>query len=208
MAVPAVAATYVSSGSTLGTSSPQNISISQFDPSLGTLSSITIQYSSTFNGTIGAENQLSLGGPVQVTYSAVTLVSGPSTNFSPALFVSSSPDLQFTATAFDGSTDYAGTSGITVPISQTTLTQTQVLPASTPGYTGTGTVSFLAQLSDSTTGSGPGQLAITSAMVPEASLTVTYEYIPVPEPSITLLASVAAGTMLRRRRENSVRWSS
>jgi len=170
------------------TPTPTNFSlqgtVQQFDPSQGVLQSVVITDQGTVNSTIGVENTstssssqitATVSGKLEVTGPGVDLVVTPSTNLA-----------TFDATTFDGTIDFAGTSGKTYPTASATgsqsltLTGSALAPFISAGSgTASGTVALteVGQGTSTATGTG-GNLQITTTNTATSVVTVTYNYLP------------------------------
>ena len=152
--------------------------ISQFDPALGTLQSVNITVSADLVGSIAAENLGSSAASVSTT-DAVTLtldLPGSTPTFAYGPSISDSMSLG----AFDGSVDYAGTSGridqLSVqPVSSST---TLNIAADLAPFTGQGVVVLPVSATSSATIDGPGNLAAGLLTDAGGTVSVSYTYLP------------------------------
>jgi uncharacterized repeat protein (TIGR01451 family) len=159
------------------TNQTQRKTIPQFDPSLGTLTAIDFIIQGQITSDIKVENEDPSPATITGVVSGNLNIAGR--GFSTQVTTSSS-SRTFDASAWDGVTDYAGTSGkdfgsVTVPGSKTiTLTD----PTALLDYSGTGavTISENAVATSSADGGGNLQARITSSG--SAHLTVVYHYRP------------------------------
>jgi protocatechuate 3,4-dioxygenase beta subunit len=152
-------------------------SVPQFDPSLGTLTSIEIINSDPVKSTIRVENLDTASATIHATVSGDLNLSGPSV---PGLDTALSADQTFNATAFDGTIDFGGTSGHTFAPQTVNGSNSTVLTAATDlaKYEGTGTVSFTEATHASSTATGSANLLIQVNTTAAANVTVIYHYIP------------------------------
>lgn len=187
--------------------------LSQFDGSLGTLNSVIISLTGSINQSLVAEN---IGGSAD----ALTPVAGGTLRFRQGGSVvlnqvlPTTSGTTFFATAFDGTDDKAGTSGVNFGILSASASNTVTLtdPADLAGFIGAG---FLSNYDLRAIGNGMiesdngniSQIIQTEAM---ASVTLSYEYTkaqnpdpqPVPEPaSMALIGLGALGLAAVRRRK-------
>jgi len=150
--------------------------LNQFDPSLGTLQSIQIKVDGRIISDIKIENLDDQSSPVSGTVSGNVLLSGPGFNLN--VNIAGNAAISQTLAAYDGSTDFGGSSGVSLGSKTATGSNTQILTGSAMGdYIGTGTVnlSFLAQAT--TQASGGGNLMANITNQGGGTVTVTYSYI-------------------------------
>jgi protocatechuate 3,4-dioxygenase beta subunit len=155
----------------------QTVSIAQFNPSLGQLTSIDVINADTFTSHIRVESLDSAPSTITATVSGALTLSGPAVA---SLLTNSSASQTFQATAFDGTIDFGGTSGHdfgsqTAPGSnQITLTNATDLAQ----FLGTGSVSFTEVTRATSSASGAGNLLTQINSSASAHLSVVYHYIP------------------------------
>jgi len=152
-------------------------SVAQFNPALGTLTSIDIVITDPITGTIKIENldtalatiNASDTGAVTLTGQGIAGLSSP-INFTQ----------NFNASAFDGAIDFGGTSGHTFGplVQQGSKTITLTDPGSLAAYTGTGSVPLTVTANASATASGSGNLLLSVNTSASATVTVVYHYVP------------------------------
>ena len=150
--------------------------LNQFDPSLGTLQSILIKVDGRIVSDIKIENLDDQSSAVAGTVSGNVLVSGPGFNLNVNILGNAA--IAQTLGAYDGTTDFGGSSGVSLGSKTATGSNTQTLTGSDMGpYIGTGTVnlSFLAQAT--TQASGGGNLMANITNQGGGTVTVTYSYI-------------------------------
>ncbi len=157
----------------------QDLSLPQFDPSLGNLFQVDLTVNGSLTSDLKAENT-SVVSPATITSTIAGQLSltGPAgINLSAPL---SSQGTSFDASAYDGNTDYAGTSGTDFGSQSASVSKTLSLSTAQgvdlSAYLGTGTLpaSFAAQ-ADSTA-SGGGNLMVETQSNATATITVTYHY--------------------------------
>jgi hypothetical protein len=175
----------------------KTMNISQFNPSLGTLTQVTLTFSGELVGDYGYENyfgssaypggtwKFKLDNQLDVkqgSTSVISLVRGIDATGSPVTI----PSIPVP----DGLLDFAGTSGATVSLWDDTQNQTFVYTnvADLAQFIGTGTLAFAANASGASTqySSNPQGLVMMTASKAGATVSATYEYI-VPEPSAFVL---------------------
>jgi hypothetical protein len=146
-------------------------SVPQFDPSLGTLTNVTITIGVNAKTTIRVENRdrtpwlTTAGSEVTATatvagYSALTTVTNSHTQ---------------TLTSFDGTIDYAGTSGLTQSIVGSDYASESV---PTAAFVGIGNVPLVAGASAVGRYNGSGYYRFIVNTSASALVTVTYEFSP------------------------------
>jgi protocatechuate 3,4-dioxygenase beta subunit len=152
-------------------------SLPQFDPSLGTLTSVEILNSDPIKNTIRIENLDTASATIHATVSGDLKLSGPGVA---GLDTALSADQTFDATAFDGTIDFGGTSGHTFAPQTINGSNSTVLTAATDlaKYEGTGTVSFTEATHASSTATGSANLLLQVNTTAAATVTVIYHYIP------------------------------
>jgi hypothetical protein len=172
--------------------------LSQFDPSLGTLTGATITYSSVINPTATVIDVTGAGGTYANATSKMTInftgpdgydASGSATAgpFSGTVAVSSS------APTF---TNIPGTPG-------SSLATDTILAADFGDFTGAGTDSFTFASGPQTSGGSPGGANIFFGGGGSASgeATIAYTYTAVPEPASFSAIGLGSFMLLRRRRK-------
>jgi hypothetical protein len=190
----------------------RDLSIPQFDPALGTLNSVSITVTTALQASLGFENtNPTKGGTFDVyTY-------WPS---DPTVYTRAKVDLSFNnsviltsgytdahkytlsnITAYDGITDYAGTSGRTVA----TFSDADSLPlffsTGLDQFIGTGNLTFGVNSNALTALSvSGGNNSTRMATTGQAGVTVVYDYTtPVPEPASMGLMALGCLGLLRRK---------
>jgi hypothetical protein len=155
----------------------QTQSLQQFDPSLGTLTSIDLVNAGTITSDIRVENLEATAMTVVGTVGGSVTLSGPGIM---ALTAQGSDNESFNAQAFDGSIDFAGPSGhdfgSKTATGQNTLTLSD--PASLASFTGTGSVTLSEQGGATSQATGGGNLMAWITSTSSAQVTVVYHYTP------------------------------
>lgn len=177
----------------------RDLAVSQFNPALGTLNSVTMELSTAIESSLGFENLVSFERPnIQVTtsvhgyialgYMLMSNFTGGQTHI-------------LTIGAFDGIIDYAGTSGTILETYSDADTGTFNLPFGSDfsQYIGLGSVLF-PLITDSFTDhiTKPANSAAIYNTTAEASVTITYDYTPVPEPATIAILAIG-GLFLKRK---------
>ncbi len=162
---------------TTATDWSQSLTIPQFDPSLGTLTSIDIVNAGTFTSSIKVESLD--GGPSTIiaTVSGTLTLSG---NGVAGLVANASSSKSYSASAFDGTIDFGGTSGHDFGSPSTIGSNTISLsdPASLAAYTGVGNLTFTDAAHATSAASGSGNLLTQIGTTANAQIQIVYHYIP------------------------------
>jgi SdrD B-like domain len=152
-------------------------SLPQFNPSLGTLTSVEIHTTDPLTNDIKVENLDSAPATIHASVTGSATLSGPSV---PSLVTQLNADHTFSASAFDGVIDFGGTSGHdfgpqTVP---GTNAVALTAPADLAPYIGTGSVAFTDTTHASSTATGSANLLLSVSTDASAQVQVIYHYIP------------------------------
>ena len=154
----------------------QSVSLPQFDPSLGTLTSIEIDNGGTLMSDIKVESLDASPSVITATVSGTLTLTGP--GFTPlvtnALIMKCStppPTTAFSISAGPAATISAGSQPGTEPV---TLSDA----ASLALYTGTGNVTLTQNAHATSSASGAGNLVTQIASTASGAITITYTYIP------------------------------
>lgn len=177
----------------------RDLVISQFNPALGTLNSVTITFHTALQGSLGFENLKKFGGNFSIVTNNITayiLLGG-------GICASGYSDNQtYTVTlgAYDGTTDYAGTSGTEVASfsDDDTMPFFFNAPDSMAQFIGTGNMTFTTQTFSMMPLGLPTNSEASVNTTGEASVTIAYDYTPVPEPMTIAILSFA-GLLLRKK---------
>jgi Hint domain len=158
------------------TDSTQPISFTQFDPSLGTLVDVRIGVVGDVNGTASIENLGAAATPVQISLPVDFEVFSPDGTEQGTLALD--PVSTVNLGAFDGSTDYAGSSG-TIDNGIVASGTTVVVDAGNlTAFIGTGTVGVTTKtLGGDAVETGGGNLLTTLQTEAGAVVSVQYDYI-------------------------------
>jgi hypothetical protein len=168
-----------------------SVSVSKFDPSLGTLLGITFELSGHVEG--GAKFESLDAAPATVTMDLAADIELQRPDLS--TLVVSNPLVQTVdnVTAFDTVLDFGGTSGKTYTGLSADDTESAVSPPPASDlvlFTGLGNISLPVEAEGASTGSGAGNLILQFNTSASADVKVTYEYEPIPEPSTLGLLSM------------------
>ena len=180
--------------------------LGKFDSNLGTLTSIKFHLEGAVQGSGRAESLD--GGASDVTLSLGSLLTLYRPDYSTLLVANPVFTQTFALSAFDGSIDFAGTSGAnTGPRSSTgsnAFTSGNASDFALFSSAGGGLIYLGLNAMGSSTGSGSGNLLTQFQTAASGRVEVTYEYIsavPEPETYVMLLTGLAlAGVTARRRK--------
>jgi len=175
----------------------------KFDPSLGILKKVIFQIDGHVEGNVQFESLDAAGTTITSFLQAeITLFRPDNTVLAVVIPVLMNSD---PATAFDGGTDFAGTSGksylgLSVDKSEMDMTSSLVdfalFTAALPGDT----ISLPVDAQGTSGGTGAGNLLLLTRTDAAARFIVTYEYNLIPTPSSLGLLGLAGLVVGRRRR--------
>lgn len=167
-----------------------SVSVSKFDPALGTLQSVSITFTGSIVGSAQAESLDTSPTTVTETFQGQIILTRPDLS----TLASVLPQAQFvdTFTSFDGTIDFAGTSGT----SHMNVSATQTVNVTTPPpasdlalFTGPignpGTITLPVSATGTSTASGSGNLITQFTQDASADVQVCYNYIPNVPPVFT-----------------------
>ena len=187
------------------------LAVSKFDPSLGVLQSIDYSLTGRVTGTVGFENRDAQAATIKTDLRANVVLTRPDAS----QLVATLPDASNTTmvSAYDGTNDDGGASGRTFAAGPAADTETftgDTMPSDFTLFTGTrgapGTISLPVSASANSSATGAGNISSDFTTMAGADLTVTYNYLPVPEPGTVALTLGGLGALLgvqrlRRRRQ-------
>jgi len=187
----------------------ETVNIQQFDSSLGTLRSVTVELFGEIDGTARLENT-STRSPSTVSgqlSAALGLTGGPgggiTLNANPLRTVG-----PVTLAVYDRSLDFGGTSGTTINGLSASETQTQTLTSDLSSFIGSGTIPFnFSAVGTSRTTAG-GNVASQFETFARARVNIIYDYegvTRVPEASTTIGMALVAGAGLLLQRKKAVK---
>ncbi|GAX36195.1 choice-of-anchor E domain-containing protein [Nodularia sp. NIES-3585] len=183
------------------------LSIQKFNPSLGTLNSVTLDFNSLITGEAGFENRGARAARVTVKLAAEVNLTNSDLELSPPFPILPVNEQSYLVTAYDGVTDFGGTSGRTLEelIATRSTTKTFNSVPDLAVFTGIGNLDFLYTAIAESTVTGSGNLRFFVDTLAQADLTVIYDYDPktVPEPSAALGIGLFAGIGLLSQRKKS-----
>lgn len=196
----------------VGNSFSVPVTFNQFDPALGSLTSITLGLQASFSGTVGVENVSNAADVATGIIAGSVTVADNGNMFVAGVFPSAAgPAHNFTP--FDGALDFSGTSGATDSVSgaPASISVTAPPPASgLPEFSGTGQIFLTLTASTFPVVEGMQTEDVRETANAVATVQLTYTYTPastVPEPGtmamLTAAAACAAVPWVRRRRQRS-----
>lgn len=158
------------------------MSVPQFNPTLGILTSMEMTLTGEVSGTVGVENRQNSAVSVLVQERATQQISLPdnSTLLAGGIVISQS----VTLAASDGIIDFGGPSGITFPVNAAIANSNTFLAASTLApFIGLGNVTLPVTTTVVWTGGGAGNMILELSHLADATLQVRYIY-AIPEIAI------------------------
>jgi uncharacterized repeat protein (TIGR01451 family) len=150
--------------------------LNQFNTSLGQLQSVVITETGSITSAIKVENTSPSPATINATVSGTMNLSGPGVSVPLNLQQNAGT---FSASGYDGALDFGGASGISLApqsaggSAQITLTGSQL-----NAFEGTGTVTLTESANATSSASGGGNLVVSIASTGQATVNVTYNYIP------------------------------
>lgn len=189
-----------------GTNWSDTLSLTKFDSNLGFLKSITFSLVGQVQGTGKAESQDTSASDVTLSLSSLLTLYRPDNS----VLVVANPVFSetFALSAFDGTIDFAGTSGASTGLRSSTGSNSFISYSSSDfglfSSDGLGFINLGLNATGASSGSGSGNLLTQFETAAAGRLTVTYEYIsavPEPETYLMMLTGLAlAGVVARRRK--------
>ncbi len=188
------------------------VEVDPFNTSLGTLTGVTVNLAANFAGTIGVENLSSVPDKAGGIIAGSVTISNNDGSLFAEVFPSAMQPIH-NLTAFDGTLDYAGTSGATDSVTGPTVntTVTAPPPATVLGdFSGTNEIFLTLVAKTFPLVQGMETESVMETANATATVTLTYDYTPasaVPEPSSVMLLAMGAAGLLwihRRRRRKAL----
>lgn len=182
-----------------------SVSIAQFDSSLGDLTKIIVELTGSVSGSIQLES--TDAAPANVTANLKSQIKLQRPDMSDLVVVLPEASKTANFTAFDGTVDFGGTSGLTINnLSQTATNSISFTdPSDFALFLGKGNLVLPVAAIGQSNASGAGNLATVFQTFAGANITVSYEYTEkptaVPEPNAPMgaLALVGLGMMAKRK---------
>ncbi|MDP5339261.1 MAG: choice-of-anchor E domain-containing protein [Nodularia sp. (in: cyanobacteria)] len=184
------------------------LTIQQFDSSLGTLNSVILNFTSHLTGEAGFENRGATASTVIVRLGAQVNLTRDPLELSPPFPINPFSDEEsYTVAAYDGTTDFGGTSGMIVEGLKAEGSATKTFTGDDLNvFIGTGNLDFLFTALAQSTVTGGGNMRSYVDTLAKANLSLTYNYDPlttVPEPSALLGIGLFAGIGVLSQRKKS-----
>jgi len=202
--VPAILAAVTASASTIvqtssaalidvGNSFAVPVEFQPFDPTLGTLNSVTLTLTGSFSGTVGIENVSNAPDVASGIIAGSILVATTGQALLAEVFPQAAgPTHDFTA--FDHTLDYGGTSGATDAVTGLALTATASAPPPAQvlqDFTGASDLFLTLAATSFPVAQGRETEDVIETANASATVQLTYDYTEAPEPA-TFLLLVAA----------------
>jgi len=151
--------------------------VDQFDPSLGTLTSVDILHDGTITSTIKVENtSKSSGAAINGTVSGSLNLIAPGVNDTLTLSQNAG---SVNVGAYDGTTDFNGASGANLGTKAANGSKTTTVSGSAlSAWQGNGTVTIQEIGAATSSASGGGNISTAITSVGQSTITVRYNYVP------------------------------
>ena len=156
----------------------RSLTFDQFDPTLGTLLNVRVSVGDTVIGSLGIENLGPTDATVAASIAGGVTVSGPTGTVLGYSYATAGMAVQLSA--FDGTTDFAGLSGVAASGVNGTRTEDFILAATNPAvgaFVGQGQINLIANgLVSGLQVSGGGSLRLESSASIGAEVGLQYQY--------------------------------
>jgi hypothetical protein len=165
------------------TGGTESQTIAQFNPALGTLNSVQIQFNGTMTSDVKVENLDSSPSSVNAQVNGNLTLQGPDgsnlTSVTPTISENTS------LSAYDGTLDFGGTSGHDFGSQSASSQQTVTLTNNLSAWQGSGNVTLTETAQSSSTVSGSGNQQVQIATQGAGAITLIYNYTPATTPTTT-----------------------
>lgn len=193
MGAAAVAATSTQTSATIyditHLSAPVNFGFTGFNSALGTLDSVEVTFISDISGRLRAENT---AGAQTVTLGSGALLSLQIGSLAP-ITVSNLYSQNVALGAYDGVTDFTGTSGVRINFSAQPVTSSTGLLTSSAALNAFTSNTLVSSVSGVFAGSGSGNVTFGGSSTVNTYAVLTYNYTPNPVPEPETYAMLLAG---------------
>ncbi len=154
----------------------RTVTFAQFDPTLGTLQDVRVDIAATVGGAISVESLEATPATIDAALSGQLGVSTGGTLIAADTVVASG---SASLAAFDGSTDYLGSSGTSFAVAQAGATEAIYQPGNIglAPFIGTGSIDLTASAGIRTDASGAGSLQLQASASAGAVVSLQYDYL-------------------------------
>lgn len=174
----------------------RNLVFNKFDPSQGTLTEVDFSLTGNVVGSAQFENTSGASATIKMQLRAdLKLVRPDNSVIITTIPIANTSD---TVGAYDGVTDFAGSSGRSYTNLSASLTNTGFTTTGSDLalFAGPGTVTLPLSATGTSFASGAGSLVAVFNTQAAGSATITYTFTPVPEPSSLFLTAMGGGAVL------------
>ncbi|MGB0661622.1 MAG: choice-of-anchor E domain-containing protein [Mangrovicoccus sp.] len=177
------------------------LSVAKFDSALGTLNSVTVELTGVVDGGAEYENRSTSSGTT-FKLSVAALIEA-AFSFGGSVEVNVSPtglSSPITVGVFDGTLDFAGTSGGSVSGLTDTDTDSKIYTTGLSNFIGAGNLDIFINADGTSQAIGGANVATIFTTDASASVKVTYDYSPIPLPAALPLLGAGIGALAIARR--------